>query len=72
MRKLHGLKWGDLTESEKEKIYFVAFVDKDNVDECGNCIIDIDDDLAIRGRVIYGEEQEIIIEDNAIFYNPLA
>ena len=33
MRKLQGLKWKELTSEEQEKLYFIGFVDKDNVDD---------------------------------------
>lgn len=74
MRKLEGLKWGELTEEEKRNLYIIANVDKDNVDEkTGECIVDFDEDLAIAGKVVYGEEQDdLIINDDAILYNPIA
>ena len=72
MRKLEGLKWCELTENEKQNLYRIAYVDKDNVDrETGVCIVDFGEDLAIPGIVHYGEERELIIDDNAILYNPL-
>ena len=73
MRNLQGLKWGDLTEQEKQNLYMVAYVDKDNVDtRTGECIVDFREDLSIIGKVIYSyEEDELIIDDDAILYNPL-
>ena len=71
MRKLQGLKWGELTEQEKQNLYVVGYVDRDNVDnKTGECIVDFGEDLAILGRVIYGEEQDIIIDEDAILYDP--
>ena len=73
MRDLIGLKWGDLTENEKNKLYIIANVDIDNVDVySGECIVDFTENLAIKGIVTYGEEQSIYIYVNSIFYNPIA
>ena len=73
MKNLVGLKWKELAESEKQNLYMVAYVDRDNVDaKTGECIVDFGEDLAISGVVIYGEDQDIIIDDNSILYNPIA
>ena len=70
MRKLQGLKWGELTEQEKQNLYVVGYVDRDTVDnKTGECIVDFGEDLAILGRVIYSEEQDIIIDEDAILYD---
>ena len=73
MRNLEGLKWKELTEKEKQNLYKVAYVDKDNVDiKTGECIVDFGEDLSISGKVVYGyEEDELLIDDNAVLYNPL-
>lgn len=73
MRNLLGLKWGDLTEVEKNDLYIIANVDIENVDAySGDCIVDFSETLAINGVITYGEEQTLYIDDNSIFYNPIA
>ncbi len=73
MRNLEGLKWKELTEKEKQNLYKVAYVDKDNVDiKTGECIVDFGEGLSILGKVVYGyEEDELLIDDSAVLYNPL-
>ena len=73
MRNLEGLKWKELTEKEKQNLYKVAYVDKDNVDiKTGECIVDFGESLSISGKVVYGyEEDELLIDDSAVLYNPL-
>lgn len=74
-KNLIGRKWGELTEDEQKKLLSVANV-WDNVTE-GDCIVDMDEDLAIAGTVIKYQyedcyELELKIDDEAIFYNPIA
>ena len=73
MRKFQGLKWFELTEEEKHYLYNTAIIDKDYIDtKTGICIVDFREDLSIIGRIIRGiEEDELIIDDNAILYNPV-
>ena len=71
MRNLKGLQWKELTEGEKEKLYLTAYVDSDNIDlDTGECIIDFNDSLSISGIIKQGEEQEIIIDNESVLYDP--
>ena len=72
---LVGRKWGELTDEQQQSILSVSNV-WDNVTE-GDCIVDIDEDLAIPGTVIkhvYEDSYdcELHIDNEAIFYNPIA
>ena len=71
MRNLEGLKWKELTEKEKQNLYKVAYVDKDNVDiKTGECIVDFGEGLSISGKVVYGyEEDELLMGDEVITKN---
>ena len=62
---LHGVIWKDLNEETKQELLSNANV-WDNVKE-GECIIDLTEEFSIEGEIINGE---IIINDNAIIYNP--
>lgn len=74
-KNLIGKKWGELTEEQQKQLLSIANV-WDNVTE-GDCIVDFSEDLSIAGTVI--KEQyidsyscELVIDDKAIFYNPIA
>ena len=62
---LHGVIWKDLNEETKQELLSNANV-WDNVKE-GECIIDLTEKFSIEGEIINGE---IIINDNAVIYNP--
>ena len=62
---LHGVIWKDLNEETKQELLSNANV-WDNVKE-GECIIDLTEEFSIEGEIINGE---IIINDNAVIYNP--
>ena len=62
---LHGVIWKDLKEETKQELLSNANV-WDNVKE-GECIIDLTEEFSIEGEIINGE---IIINDNAVIYNP--
>ena len=62
---LHGVIWKDLNEETKQELLSNANV-WDNVKE-GECIIDLTEKFSVEGEIINGE---IIINDNAIIYNP--
>lgn len=70
MNKLIGLRWGVLPLETKEwlleNVNCIDGATGNNVTE-GECIVDFSDVLSIAGEIIDGE---IIIEDNAILYNP--
>lgn len=66
MNKLIGVRWGDLKEETKEDLLSRAFCEG-----VGECIVDLTSDLSVAGTIIdNGEEKEIIIDDDAIIYNP--
>lgn len=72
-KNLVGKTWGDLTEEQQQNILSVSNVN-DNAKE-GACIVDIDEELAIAGTVVCEFEDEVgelIISDEAMFYNPIA
>lgn len=62
---LHGVKWGDLSEETKEDLLSNANI-WDNV-KYGECLVDLTADYTIEG---FKTEDDIIIKDNAIIYNP--
>ena len=62
---LHGVIWKDLNEETKQELLSNASV-WDDVRE-GECIIDLTEKFSIEGEIINGE---IIINDNAVIYNP--
>ena len=62
---LHGVIWKDLNEETKQELLSNANV-WDNVKE-GECIIDLTEEFSIEGEII---NSEIIINDNAVIYNP--
>lgn len=69
MNKLLGVRWGDLKEETKSDLLTNANI-WDEVTE-GPCIVDLTEDLSVEGTIIDNEEEkEIIINDDAIIYNP--
>ena len=62
---LHGVIWKDLKEETKQELLSNATV-WDNIKE-GDCIIDLTEKFSVEGEIVDGE---IIINDNAIIYNP--
>ena len=65
MNKLHGIKWGDLSQETKTSLLERVNV-WDDVKE-GDCLVDLTEELTVEGKIIDGE---IMIKDNAIIYNP--
>lgn len=70
-RDYEGMKWNELTESEKEELLRTAnAIDGrtgNNMKEDGECIIDLEYPFSVPGRL---EDGEIIIDDEAVIYNP--
>lgn len=64
-----GMKWKDLKEETKQFLLKDAITsDGDcNVVLNGECIVDLTNNLSVEGKVIDGK---IIIDNNAIIYNP--
>lgn len=72
MNNFIGRKWGALTDEERKNLLMIGNV-YDNVKE-GDCIVDFGEDLSITGKVIKefkDEYGQLIIDDDAVFYNPL-
>ena len=70
MKELAGMKWGELKEETRE--WFLERCNCVDGDTCsdvseGECIVDLDFDLSVAGKI---REGEIIIEDEAEIYNP--
>ena len=66
MNKLIGVKWGALSKETQSDLLERAFCEG-----IGECIVDLTSDLSVSGTIIdNGEEKELIINDNAIIYNP--
>lgn len=72
MNKLVGVRWGDLKEEVRERLFENSTIWDDVQD--GECIYDLTSNLSVRGYVkcINKEEgdYEYIIEDDAIIYDP--
>lgn len=70
-RDYEGMKWNELTKSEKEELLRTAnAIDGrtgNNMKEDGECIIDLEYPFSVPGRL---EDGEIIIDDEAVIYNP--
>ena len=70
MSILIGVKWGALSEETKtdllERMSCVDGITGDNA-KCGECIVDLTDELSISGKI---ENDELIIDDEAIIYSP--
>ena len=62
---IHGVIWKDLKEETKQELLANANI-WDNVKN-GECIIDLTEKFSVEGEIVDGE---IIINDNAIIYNP--
>lgn len=66
MNKLVGVRWGDLSAETQEDLLARSFCEG-----IGECIVDLTSDLSIAGTIIdNGEGKELIIDDDAIIYNP--
>lgn len=68
MMNLEGMKWFEV----KEMLEGFTFVDSDNIREEGECVVDFTNEYhgySVIGRIVFGEEEdELIIEDEAIVY----
>lgn len=64
-----GKEWNELNAAEKD--YFLHLVQASEKE--GDCIVDFEGlSISIPGRLVSGEyENEIKIEDKAVFYNPI-
>ena len=78
MRNYEGMKWGQLTEQEKKELLkdvnlFAGSFGFEHHPEPGEtCIVDLKDPYSVSGRLEVAGDNEmmIIIDDNAIIYNP--
>lgn len=64
-----GKEWSELSAAEKD--YFLHLVQVSEKE--GDCIVDFEGlEISIPGRLILNEEEdELKIEDEAVFYNPI-
>lgn len=73
-RECIGKKWGELKKEDKKSLSEKAYVDDSySIDSNIDCIVDFyEQDLAVAGKLeICGDgSQEIVINDEAIIYNP--
>ena len=70
MLNLLGKEWGSLTETQKTFMLNhaipVSGIDGNTIQK-GDCIVDFDNNIcSIQGLML----EELIIQDDAIFYNP--
>lgn len=70
MDKLEGKKWGDLSDAQREELLYKAILNE----KVGDSIIDFEGlDISIAGKVVVGADEDIIeIDNNSVFYNPIA
>lgn len=66
MKKYICKKWGQLTEEQQYELLSKANI-WDDVKN-GDCIVDFDESLSISATII---NDEIVIDDNAILYDPI-
>ena len=66
-----GKKWKELSESEQEKLLKTANpingITGNDMGQDGECIIDLEYPFSVSGRL---EDREIVIDDEAVIYNP--
>ena len=66
-----GKKWKELSESEQERLLRTAnAIDGrtgNDMGQDGECIIDLEYPFSVAGRL---EDGEIVIDDEAVIYNP--
>ena len=67
MKKIIGKKWGQLTEVQQYELLSKANV-WDNIKE-GDCILDFDENLSVGASIV---NDEIVVDDDAILYDPTA
>lgn len=70
MSKLVGMEWRKLSEETRNSLLEGAScIDGETGNEVneGECIVDLTDNLSVAGRI---EDFEIVIDDNAIIYDP--
>ena len=65
MKKYVGKKWRQLTIVQQEELLKHANV-WNNI-KAGECIVDFSEGLSVSANII---DEEIVINDNAILYNP--
>lgn len=73
MKNYVGKSWGSLTDAEKKELGGDAIDARtcDKPQKSGECIVDLAGGLSVQGFFERGEDEDIIIIDNdAIIYNP--
>ncbi|MGL5714353.1 MAG: hypothetical protein ACRCX2_15135 [Paraclostridium sp.] len=68
MKNLENMKWGNLSQTEKELLLknanCIDGITCNNVDE-GECIVDLNEKFSVSGKVV---DYEIIIDDESVIY----
>lgn len=71
MKKYEGRKWGTLTKAEQADLLrfsnAINGIDCENAHGTCDCIIDLTENLSISGELV---DDEIVIDDNSVIYNP--
>lgn len=73
MKSLVGKIWGELTHEEKESLKISGYYPETTRLEIGehHIIVDFESGLSVTGTLVVTEdEMEIVIDDQAIIYNP--
>lgn len=72
LKNLVGKKWGELTHEEKESLKISGYYPETRL-EIGEhqIIVDFENGLSVAGTLVVTEDEvEIVIDDQAIIYNP--
>ena len=73
LKNFAGKKWGELTHEEKENLNISGYYPEMNRLEVGNfeITVDFENGLSVAGTLVVTEDEvEIVIDDQAIIYNP--
>ena len=73
LKNLVGKKWGELTHEEKETLKVSGYYPETTRLEVGEhqIIVDFENGLSVAGALVVTEdEMEIVINDQAIIYDP--
>lgn len=71
MSKLKGMKWGEVKKEVQEELLRNCNCIDGSIFQntfIGECIIDLTENLSVAGKII---NDEIIIDDEAIIYDPV-
>ena len=71
MSKLKGMKWGEVKKEVQEELLRNCNCIDGSIFQntlIGECIIDLTENLSVAGKII---DDEIIIDDESIIYDPV-